>query len=325
MKGNSILKKFWNDIDYGDNIQYLIKNDDYMVMRLQEESGDGIMTIYNIFPGVILMFNDFHMGRCYSGFHTTANLLCIDHCREGCMEQEMEKNAYTYLEAGDFRIDSRINHSGEVTFPLNHYHGISIGINVSEAQESLKNELKGFSVNLKDLKRKYCEDKKSYVIRREAGISHIFSELYHVPVKIKKDYFRIKIFELLLYLDAVELDLHKKEIQYFYKGQVEKIKAIQKTLVEDLTTYYTIPELSKKFNISQTSLKNCFKAVYGNSIFRYMQVYRINVGASMLKKKRDMSISEIAASVGYFSPSKFTVAFRKIIGKTPLEYRKNIN
>ena len=37
------------------------------------------------------------------------------------------------------------------------------------------------------------------------SIDHIFQELYAVPEQIKLPYFRIKVLELLLYLDALEL------------------------------------------------------------------------------------------------------------------------
>ena len=76
------------------------------------------------------MYNDFHMKECVSGFQTDMDLLCIDHCREGRIEQEVGQNAFSYLEAGDLRVDRRIHHSGKVEFPLCHYHGISIGFQV---------------------------------------------------------------------------------------------------------------------------------------------------------------------------------------------------
>lgn len=35
-----------------------------------------------------------------------------------------------------------------------------------------------------------------------------------------------------------------------------------------------------------------------------------------------MNISEIAGRVGYDSPSKFAMAFRRVMGMSPREYRK---
>lgn len=309
--------------DCGSNVQDVIETDECKIMKLHDGTGDGMMTIYQVFPGVFLMYNDFHMKECISGFQSEENLLCIDHCREGRIEQEAGDDAYSYLEAGDLRVDQRIYHSGKVEFPLCHYHGISIGFQMETASKELPEAMKGFSVNLYELQKKYCSSPKPFVIPGEPATQHIFSELYNVPAKIKKYYFKLKVMELLLYLDALELSGHTEERPYFYKGQVEKIKAIQALLTQDLTKSYTIEELSARFDIALTPLKNCFKSVYGNPIFTYMKTYRMNYAASLLKTDKDLKIADIAGIVGYDSPSKFAAAFHQIIGKTPLEYRKS--
>ena len=104
-----------------------------------------------------------------------------------------------------------IRDRGKVEFPLCHYHGISIGFQVETAAKEIPASMKGFSVDLYELQKKYCSDRTPYVIPGEPAIEHIFSELYNVPIKIKKDYFKIKVLELLLYLDALELSGHTEE------------------------------------------------------------------------------------------------------------------
>ena len=318
------MPELFQEMNCGPNVQNVIESDECKVMRLSDSSGEGMMTLYYVFPGVFLMYNDFHMKECVSGFQTNMDLLCIDHCREGRIEQEVGQNAFSYLEAGDLRVDRRIHHSGKVEFPLSHYHGISIGFQMETAAKEIPASMKGFSVDLYELQKKYCSDRTPYVIPGEPAIEHIFSELYNVPVKIKKDYFKIKVLELLLYLDALELSGHTEERPYFYKSQVEKIKAIQALLTQDLTKNYTLEELSARFDIALTPMKNCFKSVYGSPIFTYMRNYRMNYAASLLKSDKSLKVAEIAGLVGYDSPSKFASAFHQTMGKTPLEYRKSI-
>ncbi len=307
----------------GPNVQEVIETQECKIMRLHDDSGDGLMTIYQVFPGAFLMYNDFHMRECVSFFQTETNLFCIDHCREGRIEQEVSEGVYCYLEAGDLRIDQRIRHTGHVAFPLCHYHGISIGFQMDIAEKGLLNVMRDFPVSLADLQLKYCSDPSPFVIPGEPATMHIFSELYHVPAKIKRDYFRIKVLELLLYLDALELSAHKEERPYFYKVQIEKIKAIQGLFTSDLTKNYTIEELSERFDIALTPLKNCFKSVYGSPVFTYMRKYRMNYAAALLKSNKNLKVAEIAGLVGYDSPSKFASAFHQEMGKTPLEYRKS--
>ena len=317
------MPELFREMYYGPNVQNLVESDDCKVMRLSDNSGEGMMTLYHVFPGVFLMYNDFHMKQCVSGFQTDMDLLCIDHCREGRIEQDAGEGAYSYLEAGDLRVDQRIHHSGQVTFPLCHYHGISIGFQMGTAAKEISDYMKDFPVDLYELQKKYCSGSKPFVIPGEPAIEHIFSELYNVPAKIKNYYFKIKVLELLLYLDALKLSGNTEERPYFYKGQVEKIKAIQALLTEDLTKSYTMEELSEQFDIALTPLKNCFKTVYGSPVFTYMRTYRMNYAAALLKSDKNLKVAEIAGLVGYDSPSKFASAFHQTMGKTPLEYRKS--
>lgn len=69
-----------------------------------------------------------------------------------------------------------------------------------------------------------------------------------------------------MYLEALEMPEKPQERPYFYKTQVEKVKAIQVFLAENLDQNFTQEELSVRFDISQTSMKQCFKSVFGTSI-----------------------------------------------------------
>lgn len=316
------MNEIFEGVELGDNVMEVIGSGNCRVMKMENETGEGIMTLYEVFPGAVIMFNDFHMAYCKSKFQArNAEIFCIDHCREGRMEYDLDNKYCYYFEAGDMVVDNRENHSGHVDYPLKHFHGVTIGFYLPQAQQQLQKEFKDFSVSLHKLQQKF-QERSPYVIRARDEIAHIFSDIYRVPSKIRKDFFRIKIFELLLYLDALEFDEEAAEKPYFYKTQIEKIKVAQKLMTEDLTRHYTIEELARQFDVSQTALKNCFKAVYGSPINGYMQSYRVNAATTMLIQEKGRSVAEIAGMVGYDSPSKFATVFKRIIGVTPLDYRK---
>ncbi|MBQ1465024.1 MAG: helix-turn-helix transcriptional regulator [Ruminococcus sp.] len=307
---------------FGNDVTDVFEKDGCKIMRLANEAGEGIMTVYDVLDGVYIMYNNFHMESCRSDFVPGDNVLCIDHCREGRIETGVSDNACCCLSAGELRIDNGMHNHGLSRFPLNHYYGLSIAFELDKAQAALDSFIREFRVKLSDISRKYCAEKTSYVISSSPEITHIFSELYNVPSKIKRDYCRIKVLELLLYLDALEIDRYKTEKPYFYKGQIEKIHAIHELMVSDLTRSYTIEELSRKFDIAPTSLKKCFSSVYGSPIFSYMKNYRLDRAASLLKTEPSMKVADIAMAVGYESASKFSMAFRKEMGRNPLDYRK---
>ena len=118
------------------------------VFQFHSDTGEGIMTQYDLFPGVYLMYNDFHMESYDSVFRTTEDMLCIDYCRQGRMEYPAGPDAYSYVEAGDLKLDRRLEHQGHFTFPLSHYHGITIGFTLPLAAQSLKEWVREFPVDL---------------------------------------------------------------------------------------------------------------------------------------------------------------------------------
>lgn len=309
--------------ELGDNVQKICENETCVVYRVQDSSGEGRMTFYPVFPGCCLIYNDFHLEQCYSGFCPRMELFCIDHCREGRIEWNMQQNQYVYLEAGDMQVNSRVYHASEFYFPLRHYHGLTIGFDIREAEKSLPHVMEGFTVDLRKLREKFCPDNRAFIMRAGAQIDHIFSELYHLPEQVRLPYFKIKVLELLLFLDVLEVPVGGEERPYFHKKQVDKVKEMVRLLTGDLEHWYTLEELSKRFDFPVTSLKQCFKGIYGCSVSAYMKEYRMNVAALMIKNTQD-SVMEVAAKVGYSNPGKFAAAFRSVVGMTPTEYRKNV-
>lgn len=291
------------------------------VYQFRNETGDGTMTCYEVFPGAMLSFNDFHMAYFYSEYQTKRNIFAIDHCREGRMEYVAAENAYGYVEAGDMKIDRRLTHTGRFVFPASHYHGLTVSFDMSIAGKALEKEIRDFPVDLGNLQKKYCTGIYPMVVRGLEKTEHLFEEMYQVPEKIRIPYFKVKIMELLLYLDALELPESKEEKPYFYKTQVEKVNAVKNFLAENIAENFTQEELAEKFDISLTGMKKCFKSIYGTSIGAWLTTYRMNRAAELLRMSREFSVTEIAGQVGYDSASKFAIAFRKIMGMSPLEYR----
>lgn len=292
------------------------------VFQAKNESGEGTVTLYEVFPGVTLAYNDFHMQYFQSEFVPNRDIFCIDHCREGRLEYPAREDAYAYVEAGDLKLDRRLTHTGLFEMPLSHYHGLMVTFDMEIACASLPDQIKDFPVDLRALQNKYCPGRSPLVLREPASIEHICGELYAVPQDIQKSYFKIKILELLLYLQALELPETADTRPYFYKTQIEKIKAIQRFLTENIGKNYTQEELSERFGIPLTPMKQCFKSVYGCSIGNYVTQYRMNRAAVLLRQNHSLTVTEIAGRAGYDSPSKFAMAFRRVMGMSPVEYRK---
>ncbi len=300
----------------------LAQSDGCAVWQFRNETGDGTMTAYEVFPGVMLSFNDFHMGRFESSYVADRRLFAIDHCREGRMEYTPGDNMLAYTEAGDMKLDLRMQHTGTFIFPSHHYHGLTIAFDRDVVDCSLPLEIRDFPVRPETIIARWELGEYPRVVHGAEMPEHIFGELYRVPEKIRIPYFKVKILELLLYLDGMTVPKDEAVPLYFHKTQVEKVKAIHDFLISHMAENFTQEALSRQFDIPMTPMKTCFRAVYGSAIGTWLTDYRMNRAAELLVKQRNMTIAEIGGKVGYDNAGKFTEAFKRVMQLTPSEYRK---
>ncbi len=308
---------------YG-NMQKVVKKDsDRMVFRLSNETGDGTIAVYSVFSGIELYYNDVHMSYCNQNQTTAKNMIEINHCSVGRFECSFGENSCCYMSAGDLAVSSMMRKKSSSCFPLNHYHGITIIINLDEILPDVRRIMGMLNIDLQYIQKYICEDNRCCIMRANPSIEHIFSELYHIREQRKSGYMKIKILELLLFLSDLNKAEEVLQTDYYNQSQVTLIKSVAAYITEDLTAHHTIEQLSQKFEISATTLKKCFRGVYGTSVYAYLRTYRLQTAQKMLLETK-LSVTEIAGRIGYENPNKFTSAFREIYGASPTEFRKSV-
>lgn len=223
-------------------------NDGYCtVYKMDCADGLGLMTVYQVYPGIQLIYNDFEATGCYWDGNIDKNILEINHCREGREGCRLPSGSCLYLGEGDLSIHTMDNCASEMSFPLKHYRGISVVLNLEAVAKNPPGTLAESGIDILQFKEKFCMDGTCFIMRAKDEIEHIFSELYSVPDCLQKPYFQIKVQELLLFLYLVDVKKEKQR-EIYTSPQVEIVKEIHKMLISDLQKRPTIEELSK--NIS---------------------------------------------------------------------------
>lgn len=225
------------------------------------------------------------------------------------------------MEAGDFAINLISNSSKESFFPISHYHGVTFCITPSEFDEELHLLEKMFEIDYEIVLNELCYENKLFIQRATSEIEHIFFEMYKVPDDIVIGYLKVKFQELFLYLTAVKNNMSYSDRQYFAKNNIEIAKKINEYILQNFTETITYEKLSETFNIKITTMKNCYKSIYGETINDTIIKKRLEEAALLLKNSA-LSITGIAIQVGYTDHSKFSNAFKKRYNLTPSEYKK---
>ena len=310
---------------YGRNKKKIIENSRSRIYECCDlENGKYVITEYEIYKGVKVFYNDIHTSKITSSIPKNSlneRRYEINHCREGRFECVLRDGTVTYMEAGDFAINLISNSSKESFFPISHYHGVTFCITPSEFDEELHLLEKMFEIDYEVVLNELCYENKLFIQRATSEIEHIFFEMYKVPDDIVIGYLKVKFQELFLYLTAVKNNMSYSDRQYFAKNNIEIAKKINEYVLQNFTETITYEKLSERFHIKITTMKNCYKSIYGETINDTIIKKRLEEAALLLKNSA-LSITGIAIQVGYTDHSKFSNAFKKRYNLTPSEYKK---
>ena len=285
------------------------------------ETGSGSMTIYPLFSGAELYYNDMHLASFDEAPAPARNVIEINHCRVGRYECSFGENSCCYLAAGDFAVCAAARKKSSSCFPLRHYHGITILLDLDAISPEMRSQMEWYGVNLNAIRQYICTENRCCILRSAPVVAHIFSELYTAHAVPDTGYLRLKVLELLHVLSRLKSRDDVQQTDYFNQHQVECARRAAKLLTQRLTVHQTIEQLAQDVGLSATALKTCFKGVYGSSVYAYQKEYRLQLAQKLLTET-DSTIAEIAHQIGYENPNKFSSAFRQSFGMTPTQYRK---
>ena len=160
------------------------------------------------------------------------------------------------------------------------------------------------------------------VVRETPWVTAAFSGMAQVPPQELSRYCVLKAAELLYLLCCGSPLLPAQaSSRYYDHHQTETVRQVHDYMLSHLNENLTIAYLSQKFHISSTMLKSCFRSQYGKPIHAYLLQARMLRAAKLLVSST-LSVSQIAAAVGYDSASQFSASFRRIYQCSPSQYRK---
>jgi AraC-like DNA-binding protein len=103
-------------------------------------------------------------------------------------------------------------------------------------------------------------------------------------------------------------------------GPAKEIAALAKAHIdENYADDISLASLSSKFHIDPSYLSREFKRVAGENLMQYIASVRIERAKGYIREGK-LSVSEIAALVGYGDYSYFSRVFRKTAGESPTSY-----
>ena len=102
----------------------------------------------------------------------------------------------------------------------------------------------------------------------------------------------------------------------------QKIGKSLQAMHGNLKSPWTVERLARGVGMSRSAFASRFKRVVGKTPLDHLTEWRMAHAARLIRDSQDMKLDSIAQSVGYESESSFRKAFRKVMKRSPREYRK---
>ncbi|WP_455529695.1 helix-turn-helix domain-containing protein [Ruminococcus sp.] len=250
---------------------------------------------YQLFPDIKLI-----IGRRDNS--SVVNATEVSFCISGICEYSVEQKYY-YLKAENCIVlqngcDTDISYSSD-------YRGITLLID-SQFKSTAYSDI----LDMQDIMRKMSHSERC-IFSADEKTEKLFVDIYKEQGDSKAAILRIKVLELLMLLSE------QKTAHY---EQHELIEQVGTFICRNVSDHYTISELSEMFCINPTTLKEHFRQTFGCPLYAYAKNRRMFHAAELMTSS-DMRIIDIAEEAGYCNASKFSSAFREVMGVNPKYYQ----
>ncbi|BDD69597.1 MULTISPECIES: AraC family transcriptional regulator [Streptomyces] len=128
---------------------------------------------------------------------------------------------------------------------------------------------------------------------------------------------------MLVHVLRLHLERAPHAVSGWLAGLADPVVATALTcLHRDPARSWTVADLADTAAVSRSTLAARFKATVGQGPLEYLTRWRIELAARQLREG-NATLASIAHSVGYGSESALSVAFKRVLGMPPGDYRKH--
>ena len=243
-------------------------------------------------------------------------------CRRGRGEFT-EKGISLNMSGGEFSIKIGTEDENHFDFTAESLLGVEIVLQVDEAvHESvlfkmLKASMRGIGIYKEDFQVNQWYFS-SYIEESEKAIDRLIE---NCTKGADSEIILINAAEIAYCLGKDYHDKGSKERKYPTNSQKVIAEDMHRQLTENYSERNTAAMFAEKYSLSDTTVKNYFKNVYGYGFKEYQIKIRMEKAAELLETT-DKKQVEIAMSVGYATQAKFISAFKNYYRMTPSEYRR---
>jgi AraC-like DNA-binding protein len=130
--------------------------------------------------------------------------------------------------------------------------------------------------------------------------------------------------ELSVLLRRAFREEQSRSLPSFVSSMDQLVRSCAEYVAHHLNEDVSLTVMAAKYTVSPEHLTRMFKKEFGINYHQYVLLQRVVMSKRFMGEYPQLPIIEIAAMVGFDSPSHFSTTFRKITGITPSAYKKHL-
>ena len=305
------------------------RNDFSAELLMKAKEGKGSMTFFSLFPGLTIAYI-FVNSPVWAApdFRGDGSIkkgpLLLNYCVTGRCEIILNNENFVYVKDGEISLTERFAQK-QYVYPRRIYEGLEFFIDVDMLTAQSTWIQKELNLDFHKIITRFCPDGNNYISSVVPEVEEILIKLWSLidsPIPFSISQMKIYTLALLSLLQNLNDVPPSQTCIFFTETQVDIAKRVEKIITSDLRQHHPAWELAAQFSVSETSLKNYFRGVFGQNISIYLREIRMKKAAELLITTR-LSVAEVAEQIGYINQSKFASVFKKQFGLSPLEYRRS--
>lgn len=279
---------------------------------------------HTVMPGVCVYRFSIREPLILSSPHLDALHFETLYCDQGTLTLEQIGNQTRTVGAHDVLLVSNTDNLCRLCIPAS-LSGILVSVDAVQARSSLRTlcHLMGdLTLDLHTVRHRMAQQNGCALLRQSSWTHAMFATLLQLPQAEHARYCVWKSTELLYLLCTHSNLLESDRSPVIPNSRLAyTVRDIRDYMACHLDEKLTIASLCRRFGLSPTAFKTCFRRMYGQPIHNWLQQKRMEHAGTLLRAQ-SMTVLQVAQSVGYDGVSQFNAAFKRRYGLTPTQYRK---
>lgn len=296
-------------------------DDERMDLSFEDESGTVTLSYHQLFPGIMLCDVDLAIPSLGTIPTTHRELASINYCRHGRCESDLQEKGWVIVQENNLCFSTSTAHSFE--YPTARYRGFEYWIDFRDIDERTKRMLGLFGIDLDDIAQTLCAESPAFNLVPTGELAENCDRICDLLDNSKNHMadLRLATCRLLRALHDIDPSARREHATYLQRSQRDIAHELHRRIECANGTPLAMAQVAQELGVSESSLRSYFTRVYGTTPGTFARSRMLQHAAQQLACTA-LPVSDIAAQAGYGNPSKFSAAFRREMGMTPLEYRR---